>query len=542
MTFLPVVARELRVASRRRATFWTRCVMAAAALIIGGFVYGETASGTTVVTARDIFYSIGVLAYIYCLAAGLRCTYDCLSEEKREGTMGFLFLTDLNGYDVVLGKLVATSLNAFYGLLAILPVMAVPLLMGGVTRGEFWRMALVLPNTFILSLAIGMFVSAVSKYPWRAWFATLALLLLFGIGWRTMLWWELFNDRTAWSLWYAREFCRMLDPGTALELISEADYTRAAPRFWTSVGITALLASLFLASACVVVQRSWQDRPSGIRAMRWREKRRKWGEGDAGVRAAFRRRLLGVNPYYWLAGRARLKPARVWLALAIVMCCWGWAVLENPGQFGIHLITALVLNTGLKFWIAAESGYRFAVDRKAGAMELILSTPLSVGEIVRGQLLALQRQFLAPVLVVTALEIGWLLTSLTFDRSDIDDIGVVASVWLVVIITLPGDALALAVVGMWGGLTVKNPNRAAAIPVMRILVLPVFLWSVIMMWIATAGGASGNFGYVSLGLWIGLGLITDLGFGLSAWDALHGRFRDQSVAGYSAPPARPPAK
>src|SRR5207247_5618088 len=82
-------------------------------------------------------------AVVYCLLRGVGLTADCLSEEKREGTLGLLFLTDVRGYDVVFGKLVATSLNALYGVLAIVPVLAVPLLMGGVAAGEFGRIALV---------------------------------------------------------------------------------------------------------------------------------------------------------------------------------------------------------------------------------------------------------------------------------------------------------------------------------------------------------------------------------------------------------------
>ena len=37
-----------------------------------------------------------------------------------------------------------------------LPVLAIPLLMGGVTNGEFWRTVLVLVNTFLFSLTIGL--------------------------------------------------------------------------------------------------------------------------------------------------------------------------------------------------------------------------------------------------------------------------------------------------------------------------------------------------------------------------------------------------
>src|SRR2546427_9287536 len=97
--------------------------------------------------AQRIFQGVSLLALLYCLAYGRRSTADCLSQEKRERTLGLLFLTDLKGHDVVLGKLAATSLRGFYGLLAIFPVLAVPLLMGGITPGEFWRMVLVLVVT-----------------------------------------------------------------------------------------------------------------------------------------------------------------------------------------------------------------------------------------------------------------------------------------------------------------------------------------------------------------------------------------------------------
>src|ERR1700722_12390549 len=184
MTFLPIVARELRVAARRRGTYWSRTIMAVGAIIVGTitFIEASNSNSQSYQIAQEMFSVLSVMAFIYCLCVGVRSTADCLSEEKREGTLGLLFLTDLKGYDVIGGKLVATSLNAFYGLCAIIPVLAIPLLMGGVTNGEFWRMALVLANTFLFSLALGMFVSSISKYPRRAMAATTILVLIFSIG------------------------------------------------------------------------------------------------------------------------------------------------------------------------------------------------------------------------------------------------------------------------------------------------------------------------------------------------------------------------
>src|SRR4026209_1844527 len=136
MTFLPIVGRELRVASRQRSTFWVRVVAALVALVIGsGFLilthFGPFRIGPAAL-GKGMFGTLTWLSLAAVLSAGLFFTSDCLSEEKREGTIGFLFLTDLKGFDVVFGKLAATSLRGFYAVIAIFPILAVTLLMGGV--------------------------------------------------------------------------------------------------------------------------------------------------------------------------------------------------------------------------------------------------------------------------------------------------------------------------------------------------------------------------------------------------------------------------
>src|SRR6185503_17831331 len=178
MTFLPIVMRELRVAARRRSTYWVRLLVALAAIVIGGAILLLYQQGTSPeLVGGYIFKGLTALSILYCLISGRLTTVDCISEEKREGTLGLLFLTDLKGFDVVFGKLVATSLNSFYGLLAVFPVLAIPLLFGGVTNAEFWRIALVLVTTFLFSLAIAMFCSSISTDARRAVAANFALAL-----------------------------------------------------------------------------------------------------------------------------------------------------------------------------------------------------------------------------------------------------------------------------------------------------------------------------------------------------------------------------
>ena len=123
MIFLPIVERELRVAARRHTTYSTRLLIVLGAIVIGFFLYLAHLRLPVQQLAPRLFIGMSALAMVFCLGAGRLSTADCLSSEKREGTLGLLFLTDLKGYDVVLGKLAATSLSAFYAVLAMVPML-----------------------------------------------------------------------------------------------------------------------------------------------------------------------------------------------------------------------------------------------------------------------------------------------------------------------------------------------------------------------------------------------------------------------------------
>ena len=90
MTFLPIVARELRVAARRRGTYRMRLAMVWGALITGTSIFVATVGATPQQTGQYVFLGLSWLCLLYCLLSGRRWTADCLSEEKREGTLGLL--------------------------------------------------------------------------------------------------------------------------------------------------------------------------------------------------------------------------------------------------------------------------------------------------------------------------------------------------------------------------------------------------------------------------------------------------------------------
>jgi ABC-type transport system involved in multi-copper enzyme maturation permease subunit len=518
MTFLPIVARELRIAARRPGTYWVRSGAALALLVIGTWFLLMNWREPTHVIALGLFSILTGSAVLYCLLSGVWFTADCLSEEKREGTLGLLFLTDLKGYDVVFGKLVATSLNGFYAVMAVVPILALPLLLGGVTGGEFARMALVVVNTLFFSLSLGICVSAVSSSPRRAMAMTFSLLLLFT---------AVLPACGAWRAAMARapQVGRAwLIPSTGFSyfLAFDLPYKTLAHQFLWSVAVIHGLGWSFLVLASLLAPRAWQDRPAGAQTLRWRERWHWWSYGNVLERARFRSRLLERGAYFWLAARARLRPAYVWAVLGLVACGWVWGLARSGRDWldeMTYVLTGLLLNLLIKVWFALEAGRPLAEDRRQGALELLLSTPLTVKDILRGQLLALRRQFEGPVAVVLLVFLLFMLlgASDALSQQEPADRSFWILVWAAGMVMLLADLAGLYWLGMWQGLTAKNPTRAAATNLGCILLLP---WAVATLGMLAASLVWSNAEDTLvirffLALWFGLGLAADLAFG--AW-------------------------
>ncbi|HYG35699.1 MAG TPA: ABC transporter permease, partial [Clostridia bacterium] len=465
MTFLPIVYRELREASRRKSTFrircWTALIAIVASFVLIPITSGSRGSGGG---ANPLFQILTGYVFGLCLLAGVFLTADSLSEEKREGTLGLLFLTDLKGYDVVLGKFFARGLNAFYGLLALLPVIALPLLLGGVTGGEYWRMALALINALFISLAAGTCVSAFSRDSQRAMGNTLGLLLLLIAGLPALAYaYQQFAFPSVWS----RAF--WISPFYPFSFSSEAFYTANRGQYWGSLLASHVLGWAFLAWSSKMLPRIWQESASsekeGWSLRRWGSRQRK----DPARAAKLRETLLPQNPVLWWMSRDDHAQRLAWL----IVIAWGGLVLLGtwhlPNQGGWVFSGSKACAFLLKMLVAVEACRFFVEGRRNGALELMLCTPLRRDEIFRGQSLALRRAFLLPLLIFL------LLTLLPFElriippliKRDFGEAGRLAmeasmglamTGWLTLV--LVADILAVVWFGRWLSLTTKRPNLA----------------------------------------------------------------------------------
>jgi hypothetical protein len=99
--------------------------------------------------------------------------------------------------------------------------------------------------------------------------------------------------------------------------------------------------------------------------------------------------------------------------------------------------------------------------------------------------------------------------------------------WGAGMVMLVADLAALYWVGMWQGLTSRNPNRAASATLARILVLPwiVFALVVLIISLGAIRGRTEPKPELLLQWWFGLGLAADIFFGAWARHRLLTEFR-----------------
>jgi hypothetical protein len=263
-----------------------------------------------------------------------------------------------------------------------------------------------------------------------------------------------------------------VSPALAFGYAFEKQYVANPHLFWTSLTVVHGISWIAFLAATLVVRRVWQDRVAGAASIGWRLKFQLWKRGAPMLRKRYREKLLGVNPYYWLTARDRFKPYYVLWFLCGCAAFWVFLWTYNRRDMfeqEVFFACAIILHTVMKVWIAAEAGRQFSEDRKSSALELTLSTPIQIKEILEGQFLGLLRQFGLPIGAIVLFDlIGMVLGARMRMGADTDAV----LMWVAIMIIFVVDAVTLSTFGMWLGLTAKRSSRAIVQSLFYVLCLP----------------------------------------------------------------------
>jgi hypothetical protein len=178
----------------------------------------------------------------------------------------------------------------------------------------------------------------------------------------------------------------------------------------------------------------------------------------------------------------------LWIIVSVFCIGGGLAFIFGQGRGTASwpiFISAAVLHHIIAVWIASEASNSFAEARSTGAMELVLSTPMSVRQILRGQHQALRELFLGPLILLLSVELLMAIGQIFVWLQGPSGAGFSIMLILVLVFCLVWfvlDIFAVAEAGMWFGLTAQKPTQAMTKTVMFVLVLPLLLLVVPCCW------------------------------------------------------------
>jgi ABC-type transport system involved in multi-copper enzyme maturation permease subunit len=404
----PVVQRELREGARHPFNYWLRVEAAGAGLLMVVYVIMENRDETDKVMGQYLFAGLHVaLMGLICLVVPLM-TADCIAREKREGTLGLLFLTPLTAGGIVMGKGLVQALRALTMWVSVAPILTIPFLTGGVAWADASASFSLELSALVLCLAAGLLASTLVKGRGAAFVLALFLGVLIVAVFCLLVCFcflSLASLMAYWPIGYAfplsglsmdnwQDYLLPLRRGSSAAAIGNAWHQI----LWLSPIAALLLFVLVVGFAAWRLAGSWQDKIPSIRQESL--VRRYCTPVFKGWFARRMGRVLDRNPIVWLqqySWKARLIKWVLCLAFMILVT----ALLDggiDPDTFveTVEPILFLAIVAGMTF-----AGINsLAEEKHSGALELILVTPIPINKIILGRVWCVWEQYLPAALLL----------------------------------------------------------------------------------------------------------------------------------------------
>jgi hypothetical protein len=458
--------------------YWVRSFFGVAGIFAVLVMFYDGPRGS--VRGSDMLSMLSGVTMLLALCCGALLTADCISSEKREDTLGFLFLTNLKGYDVVAGKISIHAVTTACGLLSVFPVFFLPLLAGGVSWAETLRVLLAIAVSFVFALTLGVWISARSRDARNAVMVTLTALIL--IVTLPLLWLaileEIFRVRRPSLIGLPQ-----LSPGMLLYYARDFSYYSPATKavYWSSIGFFVTASAILASLASGYLPRAWRqdevkprpDSTSGSGRRWWRFKK------PAAIRRRFQ--FLSANPmrdllanrFSAFAWGRRLRNAVALFFVAMLLFSFGDGddeafVLAIATVFGLHLIS--------KFVFAFDATRALHEDKRSSALELLMITPLGERAIADAHSAAFRFQFKGTVRRLLAFTIALQVTALMNDRLHLrgDDLFLISSMFWGAMIWTLSDYHSMPWLGLQQALKQSSHLKATLHTLGRALLVP---WS-----------------------------------------------------------------
>ncbi len=424
----PIFSRELVTVPRRSGHSAARMAMIGLLGILGittwqatvGFARDATL-GETATVGLLLFQIIAVVQLLLTLFFATLSAASAVSQEKDRRTFVLLLLTDMRDYEIVLGKLVGALLPILILLLVSAPVLAMLLLLGGISPEQVFQAVLVLLASAVAAGSLGGLVALWREKTYQALALSVLFLVLYiclsqGVG--TVG--PLVAGGANWDTVQA-----WLDPFVAMQSVLEPPpegRQGIAPAYGFVLVMIALCA--VLNGVGIWKLRKWNPSGEPIMQREGAEEavRAVSGEADAVEEAEKRAkahaapgevRQVWPNPILWREVRTLAygrRPLLVKFAFGVVLALILYFAISELNRAGgrpgfaaaYGLVPVAVLSLLL---VAAQAVTSITSERDGGALDVLLVTDISPREFVFGKILGVlynTKEYIVPPLLLAA--------------------------------------------------------------------------------------------------------------------------------------------
>lgn len=386
---LRLFQRELMAAPRRRRFYLKRMIMPACACIIlgWGFLTGLLSqSGTLGLTIMASIFSVTLFIIIpYAMgAAG-----SLIQRERDERTLGLLLISDITSWGCIAGKMFSAMFSAMMIILSVAPICLLGVSLGGVSAEQILAAFVVLITTLFFCVCLGLMIGAFATTE-RSMNGTWLLAGIFYFAIIPAVLALLMATKNIPDLPW------VFDVISPFKAMSNAINGRKFELIAFSCVFHVILGFPLLWLAKVFLPMSLERGESPAVSLRIRERLKSM----RGLRRWFTPAPIGKNPVFWkdwhfFYGGTRLILLRFFLPVATLMFIIVAVILINGGwTWDANVLLPILLIAGtlsaLVFFAGAISNLSMCFNRekRSRALEVLLTTSMMPGEILRGKVLS----------------------------------------------------------------------------------------------------------------------------------------------------------
>ncbi len=369
---LALFIRAMREDTRSRATFIVRTLVIL--LILGWLWITHQRARWSGAPGREFFLSVLWIDLVVICLAGLNYFASAISEEKEDGTLGLLRMTDLNALAILLGKSTGRLLGALMLLIVQIPFALVAVTMGGLNVAQILGGYLCLLSFTFLVANAGLLASVLCRRTNAA--TSIAMLLLGAFLFGPWLAQNISNGLGQFHLptlpLAAQDFLdswRDALPGTRLNRVLRTGFTGS---LWSAQAAVSLVLGVvcFLAAWLVfepmAKRASDPDATMAPRRSRLRRSSRVQGECAAAVRWKQFKLLGGMR-------------ALVIKTLAVLLCVGAFTTTMRLGGENWEGFKYICLFTGAGFFLlycTGDAANIFGAERQQQTLASLMLLPI----------------------------------------------------------------------------------------------------------------------------------------------------------------------